>query len=121
MFEFCLEGSISWGRRMPIFRGYPGHCTINGSWITSPSAIAAVSRHLPHSKRPLEIGTFMQALGRRSKYPDEISDLLPDTHLPCSKVDFDQIRPSFLSMATSNSRVLRHGFFALPALNSISL
>src|SRR5215472_760231 len=76
MFGFCLEGSISWGRRMPIFRGYPRHCTINGSWITSPSATAAVSRRLPHSKMPLVIGTVMPASGRRSKYPDETSDFV---------------------------------------------
>src|SRR6516225_1833962 len=76
MFGFCLEGSISWGRRMPIFRGYPRHCTINGSWITSPSDTAAVSRRLPHSKKPLVIGTVMPASGRRSKYPDEISDFV---------------------------------------------
>src|SRR5215469_13745637 len=76
MFGFCLEGSISWERRMPIFRGYQRRCTINGSWITSPSATAAVSRRLPRCKRPLVIGTFMPASGRRSKYPDEISDFV---------------------------------------------
>src|SRR5262249_43189528 len=81
---------------MPIFREYRLHCTINGSWITSLSATAPVSRLSPRCRRPFAIGTFTQASGRWSSDP---SDLLrrpyrpPDEQPPLAPEVANQSQP----------------------------